>query len=116
MEIMVLDNNKLNGSLPGNFIGQMNQLRLLYIQKNLLTDSFPTDVGELKNLNDLIVSDNKLWEREASFNQNYYSHKHCWCFLPGFPSGFSIPLWEKKDVNEVFFVSTVAFRPRPTTQ
>ena len=60
MEILVLDNNKLNGSLTGNFIGQMNHLRSFYIQKNLLTGSFPADVGELKNLNELIVSDNKL--------------------------------------------------------
>ena len=60
MEILILDNNKLSGSVPANLIGQLNQLRSLYLQQNLLTGSFPADVGELKNLNELLVSDNKL--------------------------------------------------------
>ena len=59
MELLILDNNKLSGSLPGNFIGQLNHLRSLYLQQNLLTGSFPADVGELKNLYELLISDNK---------------------------------------------------------
>ena len=60
MELLILDNKKLSGSLPENFIGQLNQLRSLYLQQNLLTGSFPADVGELKYLYELLISDNKL--------------------------------------------------------
>ena len=60
MEILLLDHNKLSGSVPENVIGHFNQLRSLYLQQNTFTGSLPADVGQLKNLNELLVSDNKL--------------------------------------------------------
>ncbi|KAJ9683792.1 hypothetical protein PVL29_016338 [Vitis rotundifolia] len=60
MEILLLDHNKLCGSVPENVIGHFNQLRSLHLQQNTFTGSLPADVGQLKNLNLLLVSDNKL--------------------------------------------------------
>ena len=57
MEILFLDHNKLSGSVPENVIGHFNQLRSLYLQQNTFTGSLPADFGQLKNLNQLLVSE-----------------------------------------------------------
>ncbi|KAL6342314.1 hypothetical protein AAG906_007528 [Vitis piasezkii] len=56
--------------VPENVIGHFNQLRSLYLQQNSFTGSLPADVGQLKNLNELLVSDNTFststWQETLS--------------------------------------------------
>lgn len=57
--VLDLIDNQLNGSLPPE-LGDLTNLRYLYLAENQLTGSIPTEIGNLTNLSKLDLQENSL--------------------------------------------------------
>ncbi|CAM8897835.1 unnamed protein product [Rhodiola kirilowii] len=60
MQNLGLHQNKLSGEIPKDFLNHFDQLISLNLHQNSLTGSLPSEVGSLKNLGYLFLSDNKF--------------------------------------------------------
>ena len=54
-----LTGNNLVGTLPAD-LGDLDKLKLLYLNNNALSGTIPAELGDLENLSDLILSSNGL--------------------------------------------------------
>ncbi len=59
VDVLVLNNNGLNGTLPAQ-IGGLTALTELYLSGNQLSGSIPTEIGGLTALTELYLSGNQL--------------------------------------------------------
>ncbi|CAM8892173.1 unnamed protein product [Rhodiola kirilowii] len=60
MQSLLLSQNKLSGEIPKDVLNRFDQLISLDLHQNSLTGSLPSEVGNLKNLGVLFLSDNKF--------------------------------------------------------
>ncbi|KAK3254517.1 hypothetical protein CYMTET_36268 [Cymbomonas tetramitiformis] len=56
---MYMDRNSLNGTIPTE-IGKLRSLRELWVQENCLTGAIPSEIGRLKALQVMWASGNRL--------------------------------------------------------
>ena len=74
---LVLNSNRMTGTLPPE-LGDLSQLRQLWLQGNALTTPIPPDIGSLKNLEHLLLHANSLTGPIPGFLANLTNLTHLW--------------------------------------